>query len=357
MWRIYRYYTREVIVNTALTFTVLFGIVLIASVSRGIRRAEGFGLIDAAKVTLLWAADSLTHLLPIALLFGSVLTFARASQARELIAFQAAGVNTRVPMRAALVVGCLGSLLTFWVLHWEIPKTHFWKTRIITENIRAVLLQSNVNGDSVRQDSMVLTWDGRSEDGAFEDLVLFVVEPLPELQQLQIAKEGIFLANSVRVSAIDEGATLSVEFENLHDPINGVALANPILRQDLESIASRARRLEGAEDLSSDQLICEVLRDIHPEPLEARFQVNRRSAFSLLPLLLAPIGFCIGHLSRDRGRVVALALAGVPLGIFYASDFIGAKLTFATQNPIFGWSSVIGLGLASSPLMWRVFRT
>ena len=95
MWKIHRYYLREVTVSALLTFLVLFGIVLIASVSRGIDRAQGGNLLSAALITFYWAADTFPHLLAISLLIATVLTFARASQDREITALRAAGISPR----------------------------------------------------------------------------------------------------------------------------------------------------------------------------------------------------------------------------------------------------------------------
>jgi hypothetical protein len=37
-----------------------------------------------------------------------------------------------------------------------------------------------------------------------------------------------------------------------------------------------------------------------------------------MPTLLAPIGYCLAELARERGRVFALLLALLPLVLFYA---------------------------------------
>ena len=45
MWKIHRYYLKELTTNSVVTFLVLFGIVLTATVYRGIDRAQGGDLI------------------------------------------------------------------------------------------------------------------------------------------------------------------------------------------------------------------------------------------------------------------------------------------------------------------------
>ena len=55
MWKLHRYYLRELVVNSAITFLVMFAVVLVSLVARGIQRSMGGGMLDAAKITLFWA--------------------------------------------------------------------------------------------------------------------------------------------------------------------------------------------------------------------------------------------------------------------------------------------------------------
>src|SRR5690606_7493356 len=114
MWKLHRYYLKEVSISAAITLTVLFGIVLVSLVYRAINLTQGFGLLALAKTTFYFTADTLTHLLPISLLFATVLTFARASQDREITAVRSAGISPRVAMVPALLIGILFSLIASW---------------------------------------------------------------------------------------------------------------------------------------------------------------------------------------------------------------------------------------------------
>ncbi|MHC5063866.1 MAG: LptF/LptG family permease, partial [Planctomycetota bacterium] len=93
MWKLHRYYLKEVTISSILTFSVLFGVVLISVVYRGIDRAQGFGIWAIAKTTMFMAADTIPHLLSISLLFATVLCFARASQDKEITAIRSAGIS------------------------------------------------------------------------------------------------------------------------------------------------------------------------------------------------------------------------------------------------------------------------
>ena len=106
MWKLHRYYLKEVLVNAAITFLVLFAVVLVSLVYQGIQRSQGGGPLDALLITVFFALDSFQHLLTISFLLATVLTFTRAAMDRELIAIRAAGISPRVPMTAALLSAC-----------------------------------------------------------------------------------------------------------------------------------------------------------------------------------------------------------------------------------------------------------
>ena len=58
-------------------------------------------------------------------------------------------------------------------------------------------------------------------------------------------------------------------------------------------------------------------------------------------IAFAPIGFALGVLARDRGRAAALSLCAVPLGLFYAADLLGLRLTQVTDQALFAFCPVL----------------
>ena len=149
MWKIHRFYLRELLGAVLLTFTVLFGIVLIATIYRGIDRAQGGSLLSAVLITFFYAADTFPHLLALSLLFSSVLVFARASQDREITAMRAAGISPRVPLVAALIVGVMLSVVGSFALHYLIPYAHYYKYRVVAEVTRQLIVNTGMSGDKI----------------------------------------------------------------------------------------------------------------------------------------------------------------------------------------------------------------
>ena len=81
-----------------------------------------------------------------------------------------------------------------------------------------------------------------------------------------------------------------------------------------------------------------------------------RCCFSLMPALLAPIGFCIAEMTRERGRVMAILFGLFPLSIFYFGEVLGARALRATNNPWTAWTPALLLVLFGLPLCWRQLR-
>ena len=352
MWRLHRYYLKELVVNAGITFLVLFGVVLVSLVSRGIQRSQGGSLLDAALITLFFALDSVSHLLTVSFLIATVLTFTRAAQDRELIAIRAAGISPRVPMTAAVLVGMLLSVCVSFANHYVIPEVHFRKYRVIAEVLRSAFINLNLGTDRIRvlKTGYVLTF-GRRDGDDYLDCNIYTPEPLPRVES------PILFVDRVSVPKLDDSAQdLRIELFGVSDPVAPARYADLKFSVPLDEIGSRTARADRNDDLRSDQMLAEVMRGVNKNTVNAVYTLFRRCCFALMPALLAPIGFCIAEFARDRGRVVALLLSLIPLGMFYLGEVIGARMLISTQNPWCGWMPVVLLGTVGVPLVWRQLR-
>ncbi|MBK8976242.1 MAG: LptF/LptG family permease [Planctomycetes bacterium] len=349
MWRIHRYFLREIATNTTLAFSILFGIVLLASVSRGIKRAEGFTALLAAKITLFWTADALPQLLPMSMLFATVLTFARASEDRELVAMRSAGVRATVPLAAATLAGVAVALVSCFLLHWVVPRMHYLKHHAVAAGLRTVLTETGMLGDRVRFEGVVMCWDRRLPDGSWEGVQILVSRDREELGPIE---PGLLLADRAWVE-LDQDR-LGLVLENARDVAQRYLLPRELrITVDVRAMSEVRRRDEGDLDLTSPELLAEVYRGVSPDASRALYTCQRRTCFALLPLLLAPIGFCLGAMSRGRGRVLAMVFALAPIAVFFAGDVLGSKLARATSEPLCAWTPALALLLVAVPLCWR----
>ena len=316
MWKIHRYYLRELMVTGSVTFLVLFGIVLIASLSRGIDRAQGGSLLSAAMIAFYWAADTFPHLLTISLLISSVLTFARASQDREITAIRAAGISPRVPMVAALIVGLACSLAGSYALHSLIPKAYYNKYRVVGEAMRNFILNTEMQGGKIAFGDFFLSAEGKDERGHLHNVVIKLGESESEAAA-QLEPGKAYFAREAWLELGADGETLTLELREIRSAGGELGfLEQGQVRVNVRNLTEGSRR-ERDDDLTSDQLLAEVERGVHEHPNGARYMVHKRTCFALMPCLFAPIGFCIGVLSRDRGRMTAVLFAMVPVALFY----------------------------------------
>ena len=345
MRRLHRYYFSEVLLSSALTFCVLFGVLTVSLVYRGIDKAQGGGLIDAVVITMLWTIDAFPDVLGIALLFGTIATFARAAADREITAIMAAGLSLRLPVEAALLVGLPIAALGGLCQHYLIPWAHYYKFRVVAEAMREFLIHTRPTGDQMTLDDFAMTWD-REEGGHFRDVVLFV-------------RDEVLLAESAWFEV--ENDTVSLRMRAVQNPANGLSVEAPTLSRDLREMGTPGRRSDDDRDVTSDRLLAEVYRGGHPNPNGAGYTLHRRSCYALLPCLLVPIGVCIGVMARERGRATAMALGLIPVMCFYAADFIGLQLVRQWNHPLMsvlsGYLPTIVLLVGGVPFCWRTLRS
>lgn len=366
MWRLHRYYLRELLINAGITFLVLFAIVVISLVARGIQRAQGGELLDAAKITLYWALDAFPHLLPISFLLATVLTFSRASQDREITALRAAGVSPRVPMGAAVLLGIVLSLVGSLTMHFVLPEVHFLKYRVIAEVVRNTILNIGLGGSDDRvklpNTQLGLTYAHRDDYGKGDELKEVVLRDCwLYLPGDRVAELG-FVSPIVHVDRVwiplprETDTALRIVLEGGSDPMSTSRFDQLEPRFPLRGISEGSRRDERDEDMSSSQLLAEVQRGQHEQPRAARYTLHRRTCFAVLPLLLGPIGFCLALAARNRGRSLAIVMAMTPLAVFYAGDVLGAKLLRATGEPLSGWLPALMLIAVGTPFCWKELR-
>jgi lipopolysaccharide export LptBFGC system permease protein LptF len=354
MWKLHRYYLKELTVNAVITFVVMFAVVLLSSIARGISRSQGGGPLDAAKITLLFALDAFPHLLFIAFLLATVLTYVRAAQDRELIAIRAAGIAPRVPMAAALLLGILLSVCGSVALHYVIPDVHFHKYRVVAEVLRNAFLNLKLGTDRIKilETGYVMTFRERVGSD-YLDCTIYC----PPDRVLGDMRSPILRVDKVSMPPHDEfSESILILPQGVHDPIGGAYAREIPIEIPLHDIADRERRHDRDDDLRSDQLLAEVMRGVHQRPHEAVYTLFRRCCFSLMPTLLAPIGFCIAEFARERGRVLAMVLALMPLALFYLGEIFGARLLRTSGSPWSAWMPAVLLLVVGFPLCWKQLR-
>jgi len=352
MWRLHRYYLKEVLVSASITFLVLFAVILVSLVYRGIQRSQGGDAFDALKITLFFALDSFPHLLTISFLIATVMTFTRAAQDRELVAIRAAGVSPFVPMSSALLVGVGLTALGSVAMHYAIPEAHFRKYRVIAGVVRNVFMSMQLGSDRIVLPGGGYVMTYREHDGAeFRDCTIYCKKPVAGFES------PILFVDRVQLPDVDDTTTeFVIALDGIRDPIGTSGTPGRMLIGVPIDFSGGESRDERDDDLRSDQLLGEVMRGVHPAPNGALYTLFRRCCFALMPALLAPIGFCLAEFARERGRVFALVLALAPLSLFYLGEVLGARLLLSTDSPWCGWLPAALLVAFGAPLCWGQLR-
>ena len=124
--------------------------------------------------TLLLAADLLPHLMTFSLLFATVLTFARASQEREITAIRALGISPRVPMVSALLIGLFCSIIATWSHHYATPWAHYHKYRVVADVYRSQIKNILKDQDRIHlpKHGGVMTWQRKELSHCFPHRLL-----------------------------------------------------------------------------------------------------------------------------------------------------------------------------------------
>jgi len=357
MWKLHRYYLKEVTITLALTFTVLFGIMLVASLSRGIDGAQGGDLLSAALIAILWAADTFPHLLTISLLAAIVLTFARASADREITAIRAAGISPRVPMVAALLLGLVSSIGGSYIQHYLLPKAHYNKYRVTGEALRNFVLNTGMTGNQIAFKGFFLSAGRKDSNGHLHEVVIKLSKDLLSGDHpVGLPPGRAFWADEAWVDISADGETLRLILRDISDPAGTNDLPGDFeLRMNIRSLTGRERQ-ENDDDLTSVQLLTEVRRGMHEDPLFAEYTVHKRGCFALMPFLFAPIGFCLGVWSQNRGRMMALLLSIVPVVIYYICAVAASSALRPLGCAAIGWLPALVISLLGGPFCWRLLR-
>ena len=250
----------------------------------------------------------------------------------------------------------------FWALHYEIPWAHHERFRIIASLYKGeidVMLRGEDHFEF--GDGGVMVWRRRERKAGvnnYYDVSIYARENklAAVFPTTKGPKGNLVTARRVWFEPDDSGG-VTMNCEGLFMPTSRFFLGSLAIGLGADSLGVRRRRDVDVKDLQSDTLLSEVYQGVHQDPGFARYTVHRRSCFALLPFLLAPIGFCLGLLGKDRGRVLAMSLCMIPLGLVYTADFMSESLVRKTQIEWIGWSPAILIVCLGVPFCRHVLRS
>jgi LPS export ABC transporter permease LptG/LPS export ABC transporter permease LptF len=312
--------------------------------------------------------------LPVAVLAGIVISFARMGSDSEIIAIRAAGVGTWSLLWPALLIGLAVTGATTFLHLREAPQA--------ARDLRQALLQGALRKlDSPVEPRtfnteipgyVIYVRDGDKAQGTWGRVFIYAQQP-----------DGarIFTARSGRIDSSNEKSELVLsDVAAMKIPKPDAAERNYIVERidqlRLSINTGRAALLEhaGQKDLQTEELDWSDLREqAHSANVEERREaertLNRRLALSAAPLVFALFGGLLGMRVKRGGRGAGILLSLAVVVIYYLVTLLGESLARTnTLSAITGeWMatavmlllSLIALrfrGFPRLPFAWRFFR-
>ena len=337
-----------------------------------VRQVIGWGLIGLAAITLVFLSQNLVRMLdklmlfgvhaegvatviqcialtllgymvPMAFLFGVLVTVGRMAADGEVLALRSCGFGLREILLPILALAVAVSALTAWLLiDVEIEARRVLRTALIEMTTQGAMI---VPGEFKRVGERVVYVRSRDEDGRLER-ILISDRSDPERPLLIFAESGSFGWDSERGEArfrlrngdihLEPAKADSPQYQRIG--FRDFEYAFPV-KNLLEMEISRQR----PKDLTTAQLRARVaeLESSPPDPKatrsarEHRVQLHRRFALPLAPTLFALIGVPLAMRLTRAGRSWGVLLCTGLVGIYYG------VLTFCQYLALEGFLPVV----------------
>lgn len=300
------------------------------------------GQIEAALIP-----NVLVFTLPMALLAGVIIGFARMGSDSEIIAMRAAGIGTWSMLWPVLLLAVAVTGVSFYINMKEAPQSARGLRRAaIMGALRK--LDSPVEPRTFTTDlpgSVIYVRDGIKAEGVWGRVFIYNQQP--------DGTTRILTSRSGRIdSAVDKSELL------LKDAVVTL-LPKPAATQDGQYVTQRSEQFRVAFDTGRGTLLSK-LESADPEPDEmgladlrkesalpgkdgrdAQRMLQRRLAFSFAPLIFAFLGGALGLRVRRGGRSIGVLLSLGMLIIYYLITLMGESMARGgTLSPIIGsWMS------------------
>ena len=309
-----------------------------------------FSLAGEIAAALLPSVLILT--LPVAVLAGIVIGFARMGSDSEIIAIRAAGVGTWSLLWPALLIGVVATVATTFLHLKEAPQA--------ARDLRRAALQgalrkldSPVEPRTFNTDIpgyVIYVRDGDKSQGSWGRVFIYAQQP--------DGSSRIVTARSGRIDSSNEKSELV-----LSDAVaikipqaDSVERSYVVERLDQLRISINTGRAALLDRLSQKEVQTEELdwndlrQQAHSDSIEERGEaertLNRRLALSAAPLVFALVGGLLGMRVRRGGRGAGILLSLAVVVIYYLITLLGESL--ARTNTV---SAITGEWMATAVML------
>jgi LPS export ABC transporter permease LptF/LPS export ABC transporter permease LptG len=300
--------------------------------------------------------------LPVAVLAGIVIGFARMGSDSEIIAIRAAGVGTWSLLWPALLIGVMATGVTTFLHFREVPQA--------ARDLRMAALQGALRKlDSPVEPRtfnteipgyVIYVRDGDKTQGSWGRVFIYAHQP--DGTRIVTARSGrIDSSNERSELVLSDAVAMKIPRADSTER-NYVVERLEQLRISIDT--GRAELLEhaGQKDLQPEELNWSDLKQqSHSESIEERREaqrtINRRLALSVAPFVFALFGGLLGMRVRRGGRSAGILLSLTVVIVYYLITLLGESIARTnTVSAITGEWMATGLMLLLSLILVRFNR-
>jgi LPS export ABC transporter permease LptF/LPS export ABC transporter permease LptG len=304
----------------------------------------------AAQITAALLPSVLVLTLPVAVLGGIVIGFARMGSDSEIVAMRAAGVGTWGLLWPALLIGLLATVATTFLHMREAPQAARDLRRAALQGALRKL-ESPVEPRTFNTEIpgyVIYVRDGDKAQGSWSRVFIYA-QQRDGSTQVVTARSGridssgekaeLVLSDAVAMRMPGAGRADQVveRFDQLRIAINTgrAALVDRLTQKDLR-----------AEELDWKDLKKQSHSEVIAERREAERTLHRRLALSVAPLVFALFGGLSGMRIRRGGRGAGILLSIAVVVVYYLISLLGESLSRTNSVP-----AIVGQWMATAVIL------
>jgi lipopolysaccharide export system permease protein len=319
------YLVRQVLGWGAIGLTAITVVFLSQNLVRMLDKLLLFGVHASGVATVVQciAATLLGYTVPIAFLFGVLVTVGRMAADGEMLALRSCGFGLRQILLPILLVAIAISALTAWLLHdVEVRARRQLRTAVIEMTTQGEMI---VPGEFKRVGERIVYVRSRSDDGRLEQ-ILISDRTDPERPFMVFAESGSFGWDGERGEARFQLRNGDIHLEPAVDAkYQRIGFRDFEYSFPVKNLFELQSARERPKDLTTAQLRARLaeLEAGGPDPRtlraarEHRVQLHRRLALPLAPTLFALVGVPLAMRLQRAGRSWGLLLCCGLVGIYY----------------------------------------
>lgn len=291
--------------------------------------------------------------LPVAVLAGIVIGFARMGSDSEIIAIRAAGVGTWTLLWPALLMGLLASGATAFLHFKEAPQAARDLRRAVVQGALRKL-ESPVEPRTFNTEIpgyVIYVRDGDKALGTWGRVFIYAHEQKDGSTRIVTARGGRIDSSSDKSELVLSDAVAlkmpsaqAAERSYVVERLDQLRLAIDTGRAEL--LESLSKKEVQVEELNWSDLRRQARSDSIAERREAERTVQRKLALSVAPFVLALFGGLLGLRVRRGGRGVGILLSLAVVVVYYLVSLLGESM--ARTGTV---SAIVGEWLATALIL------